>query len=79
MTAEREPSRGGGWGLRTVRARWFELLTARDDLTTAVEALARTGSVELETHSEPASRMHLPDFHDRLEEYHRLAQRYQEY
>ena len=70
---------GGRFSLRTVPALWFELLVARDDLTAAVEALARTGSVELETHSEPTTRMRLPDLHDRLEEYHRLAQQYQAY
>lgn len=65
--------------LRPVPARWFELLTARDDLTLAVETLARTGSVELETHSEATTPMILPDLHDRLEEYNRLAQRFHRY
>ena len=76
--ADMRPGRDG-FSLRTRPARWFELLVARDDLTAAVETLARTGRVELETHSEPTSRMRLPDLHDRLEEYHRLAQQYQAY
>lgn len=65
--------------LRTGAARWFELLTAREDLTVAVETIARTGSVELETHSEFATRPVLPDLHGRFDEYTRLAQRYHIY
>ena len=34
--------------IRPQPARWFELLVARDDATLALEALARTGAVELE-------------------------------
>ena len=63
--------------LRPVAARWFELLTTRDDLATAVETLARTGSVELESHSETDTRLNMPDLRDRMEEYNRLANRYQ--
>lgn len=66
-------------GLRPVPARWFELLIARDDITLALETIARTNSVELETHSEITTRLSLPDLHGRLEEYHRLAQRYHGY
>jgi len=65
--------------LRPVPARWFELLTAREDLTRTVETLARTGSVELETHSESATPLILPDLRGRLEEYHHLAQRFHAY
>jgi len=39
----------GGLMLRPHPARWFEILCARDDATLALEALARTGAVELET------------------------------
>ena len=35
--------------MRPRPTRWFELLVARDDTTLALEALARTGAVELET------------------------------
>jgi V/A-type H+-transporting ATPase subunit I len=65
--------------LRPQPARWFELLTAREDLTVAVEALARTNRVELEVHGETTARMTTPDPEKSLEEYHRLAQRYQQY
>lgn len=34
--------------LRPRPARWFEVLTARDDATLVLEALARTGAIELE-------------------------------
>ena len=71
--------RSGRFSLRTVPARWFELLTARDDLTMAVETLARTDAVELETHSEATTRLTMPDLHNQLEEYNRLAQHYQIY
>lgn len=67
------------FSLRPQPARWFELLTAREDLTLAVETLARTGAVELETHSETATPLVLPDLRGRLEEYNRLAQHYQRY
>jgi V/A-type H+-transporting ATPase subunit I len=62
--------------LRPARARWFELLTARETLTMSVEALARTGSVELETHSETHARVSLPDLQERMADYNRLARRY---
>lgn len=65
--------------LRPIPARWFEILIARDDLVAAVEALARTGDVELETHSETTQRAMMPDLRDRFEEYNRLARRYQPY
>jgi len=65
--------------LRPQPAHWFELLTAREDLTLAVETLARTGAVELETHSETATPLVLPDLRGRLEEYNRLAQQYHRY
>lgn len=65
--------------LRPASARWFELLTARDSLTITVEALARTGSVELETHSETHARINLPGLQERMAEYNRLARRYHTY
>jgi len=66
-------------GLRPEAARWFELLTSRDDLTMALETLARTGSIELETHSDSRARLNLPDLRDRMDEYNRLARRYHPY
>lgn len=65
--------------LRPQPARWFELLTAREDLTIAAEALARTNRVELEVHGETTARMTTPDPQRNLEDYRRLAQRYQQY
>jgi len=65
--------------LRPVSARWFELLTTRDDLTVAVETLARTGRVELETQSGIEARFTMPDLHQRMEEYSRLSDRYHAY
>jgi V/A-type H+-transporting ATPase subunit I len=64
---------------RPLAARWFELLTAQEDLTMALETLAATHTVEIEVHSEVATRMTIPDLQGRLEDYHRLAHRYHEY
>ena len=64
---------------RPLPARWFELLTAQEDLTIALETLAATHIVEIEVHSEVATRMTIPDLQARLEDYHRLAHRYHEY
>ena len=66
-------------GLRPEPARWFELLAARDDIAGALEALARTDSIELETRSETQARLDLSDLHDRIEEYSRLERRYHNY
>jgi len=65
--------------LRPVPARWFEILIARDDLLKTVDTLARSGTVELETHSETTKRAVMPDLRDRLEDYNRLMRRYQAY
>ena len=43
--------RQGGLMLRPRATRWFEILAARDDATLVLEALARTGAVELEARS----------------------------
>lgn len=64
---------------RPLPARWFELLTAQEDLTMALETLAATHIVEIEVHSEVTTRMTIPDLQSRLEDYHRLAHRYHEY
>jgi V/A-type H+/Na+-transporting ATPase subunit I len=65
--------------MRPVPTRWFELITARDDLTHAVETLAHTGSVELEMRSDTNAHFTLPDLQEHLDEYHKLARRYHEY
>ena len=65
--------------MRPARARWFELLTTREHLTLAVETLAATGSIELETHSSTHSAFSLQNLQERMEEFNRLARRYQPY
>lgn len=65
--------------IRPAHARWFELLTSRDELTLAVETLARTGRVELETQSGTHTQINLQALKDRMEEFNRLARRYQAY
>ena len=40
---------------------WFELLVTHDDLTDTLEALARTGSIELELHEHTHMQMDLQD------------------
>ncbi len=81
MSEAIEPNviRRPGFSLRPVPARWFELLTYREDLTRAVEALARTNRVELDTRSETATPVMLPDLQRQMEEYSRLAQRFRSY
>jgi V/A-type H+-transporting ATPase subunit I len=65
--------------MRPVSARWFAMLTTRDDLTTALETLARTGSIELETQSGTDTRFNMPDLQQRMEEYNDLSRRYHAY
>ena len=65
--------------IRPAHARWFELLTSRDELTLAVETLARTGRVELETQSGTHTQINLQALKDRMEEFNRLARRYSVY
>ncbi len=62
--------------IRPVPARWFEMLTPRNDLAVALETLAKTNSVELETHSETHARLNLSDLQQQMDEYGRLAHRY---
>ena len=62
--------------IRPVRTRWFEMLTSRDDLGLALEALAKTHCVELETHSDTHARLNLSDLQQQMDEYNRLARRY---
>lgn len=65
--------------LRPEQARWFELLTSRDDIAGALEALAGTDSVELEIRSEIHARLDLTDLQGRIEEFGRLERRYHSY
>jgi V/A-type H+-transporting ATPase subunit I len=75
-TAARTPS---GPPLRPRPARWFELLVARDDTTLALEALAATGAVELETRSAAVLPDSFADLRPLLQQFGELAQRYRAY
>ena len=63
-------------GIRPQAARWFELLTPREELTKALECLAETKAVELQTHSQPEHALELPGLPQALEEYGELARRF---
>jgi V/A-type H+-transporting ATPase subunit I len=65
--------------MRPVPARWFEVLVANDDLVKAVEALARTGDVELEVYSESTQRVSMPNLKDQFESFDKLSRRYRRY
>jgi V/A-type H+-transporting ATPase subunit I len=65
--------------LRPRPARWFEVLAARDDATLALEALARTGHVELEARGSASLPAVLGDVMPLLAQYGELAARYQPY
>jgi V/A-type H+-transporting ATPase subunit I len=63
-------------GMRPQEACWFEVLSPRDQLTAALECLAKSGAVELQSHSQPSARMQLPDLGEGLEEYAELHRHY---
>jgi V/A-type H+/Na+-transporting ATPase subunit I len=63
-------------GMRPQAARWFELLTPREELTKALECLAQTGAVELQTHSQPEHALELPGLDKALDTYAELARRF---
>ncbi|MFP4132473.1 MAG: ATPase [Thiohalospira sp.] len=65
--------------LRTRQAFWFELLTERSELPRAVDCLAHTGAVELETRSESETEPAVAGLEEGLEEYRRLQARYGDY
>ena len=65
--------------IRPQPARWFEILVARDDATTALEALAATGAIELEARSTAVLPPVLADLKPLLQQYGELAQRYRVY
>jgi V/A-type H+-transporting ATPase subunit I len=60
-------------------ARWFEVLAARDDATLVLEALARTGAVELQARESAALPALLGDVLPLLAQYGELAARYHAY
>jgi V/A-type H+-transporting ATPase subunit I len=65
--------------IRPQPARWFELLVARDDATLALEALARTGAVELEARPTAVLPPALVDIRPLLQQFAELSQRYHAY
>jgi len=62
--------------IKPVPARWFELLTSRNDLTPALECLANTNAVELETRGESKDLLKLPTLRRYLDDYEESARRY---
>jgi len=62
--------------LRSATARWFELLTSREELGAALDCLARTRSVELQAYSRAESRLPLGDLKRVLDDFESLARRF---
>ena len=62
--------------LRPDTARWFELLTSREELGAALDALARTRAVELQAQSQASTRLPLQELRSILGQYETLARRY---
>ena len=65
--------------LRPRPARWFEILAARDDATLVLEALARTGAVELEARGGSVLPAAYTDVLPLLARFAELAARYRAY
>lgn len=65
--------------LRPRPARWFEILAARDDATLVLEALARTGAVELEARFGAGVPADLGDVMPLLAQFIELSARYRDY
>ena len=65
--------------LRPRPARWFEILAARDDATLLLEALARTGAVELEARTGAGVPAELSEVMPLLTQFLDLAARYRAY
>ena len=65
--------------LRPAPANWFEVLVLRDDLTAAIDALARSSSVELQSHGESKTPLLMPECREMLGEFDELSQRYHRY
>ena len=62
--------------LRSATARWFELLTSREELGAALDCLAQTRSVELQAYSRTESRLPLGDLKRVLDDFEALARRF---
>jgi len=65
--------------LRPIPAKWFELVTVHRDLARVMECLSRTGAVELQTRSRPASRVLFPGLSEDLKRHRELLHRYEHY
>ena len=65
--------------LRPRQTRWFEILAARDDATLLLEALARTGAVELEARSGAAVPVNPAELAPLLAQFMELSARYRAY
>lgn len=65
--------------LRPSAARWFELLTDRENLGRVLSCLADTAAVQLEAYSSVDATAALPDYARVLEGYRQLARRYRAY
>jgi len=65
--------------LRAVAARWFELLTTREELAAVLRCLAATGVIELQSHTDVSGAHVLPQLRSALDEYRQLSQRYAHY
>lgn len=61
--------------MRPVPADWFEALVARDDMTHAMEQLARTGLIQLEPGVPARPETSLRDLQGLYQQYHELRQR----
>ena len=62
--------------MRPASTAWFELLTTHEDLTDTLEALAHTGSIQLELHGHAHMQMDVQDLQARLGEYNRMERSY---
>ncbi|MEP6885290.1 MAG: hypothetical protein ABJC66_11120, partial [Gammaproteobacteria bacterium] len=62
--------------LRPGNATWFELLTGRADLASALRCLAATGQMELESRVDSLAARQLPALRAAIDEFRRLAHRY---
>ncbi len=65
--------------LRPQPTRWFELLVMRSELSAAIDLLARSARVELQSHGEAPGPLSLPECREMLEEFDALEQRYGRY
>jgi len=65
--------------LRPASANWFELLVMRDDLAAAMNVLATSRRVELQSHGEAKAPLRMPECRELLEEFDELERRFRHY